>query len=151
MAKNRGRKPAPGIPPFSPQWRTWMPALGAGYGLVSFVPSSASCSNWPLWYSSVVLFGSPALFTLLELISYVVKARMNRRSLAESQMAKLMWEVRSDQATLQALLAMLGAAIAGADSNYAPRRGGDSGISARPVGGKPRPSRSRPSPGERDP
>ena len=117
MAKNRGKQSSSVTPHVSSPWRTWMPTLGAGYGILTTVPSNAFCSNRPSWWSLVVLFASPTLFTLLELATYVVKVRMSRTSLAETRMMNLMREVRSDQATLKALLAMLSSALAGAHSN----------------------------------
>jgi hypothetical protein len=115
-----------------------MPALGAGYGVLTTIPSNVFCSNWPPWCSLLIVFGSPTLFTVLELVTYVVKVRMNRTSLAESRMTKLMVEGRSDQATLKVLLAMLAAALSGVESKQGLHRGQESGISARPVKRKPR-------------
>jgi hypothetical protein len=143
MAKNRGKKPAPSISQVSPQWRRWMPALGAGYGVVSLIPSNALCPNWPSSWTLIVIFGTPTLFSALELIRLIVTAHINRDSLVESRMAKQIREDRSNQASQQALLAMLAAAVAGVESNRALQRGRDSGIRARPVAGKPRPRRPR--------
>lgn len=146
MSMSRGNRPAkeptPSAAPAAPQWRTWMPALGAGYGIIGIVPAKV-CSGWSVRDSLLVFFGGPALFTLLELISHVVKASTHRHAMIDSQTAELMQKLHSDRADMKSLLAMLAAALGGATSDYA-EQSGDLAISTQPPDGKPRRSRSRP-------
>ena len=146
MPKSRSHHPAkeptPSPTPTAHHWRAWMPALGAGYGVIGIIPARA-CSGWSVRDSLLVFFGGPALFTLLELVSHVVKAHTYRQTMVDSQTAELMQELRSDRANMKSLLAMLAAALGGATSDYADQSGGGLAITAQPSDGKPRHSRSR--------